>query len=173
MWPVCRSQIPSSPPFSASKPFKNALPLSSTDAVSSKLWRGAKKTAAANVKLSVPDDAAAAYEALRPYLINPADQYAVTRGPAVLLRQGMLAWAALQGRHLLFRCRPVLPAECRFLRKLLSFCFPRALRLFSRTRNHPGSWMCSNFHWPVAKFWPPRPTRISSIEECEEWPSAS
>ncbi|PYU24356.1 MAG: hypothetical protein DMG30_09130 [Acidobacteria bacterium] len=46
------------------------------------------------MKSSIPGDAAAAYEALRPYLIDPADQSGATRGPTVLLRHGMLAWAS-------------------------------------------------------------------------------
>jgi hypothetical protein len=45
------------------------------------------------LKFSVADDAAAAYEMLRPSLIDPADQSGATRGRTVLLRQGMLAWA--------------------------------------------------------------------------------
>lgn len=57
-----------------------------------------KKTAGSNLKSSVPADAAAAYEALRPYLIDPTDQSGVTRGPAVLLRHGMLAWASASRR---------------------------------------------------------------------------
>ena len=43
---------------------------------------------------SVPADAAATYEALRPYLIDSRDQAAATYGPSVLLRDGMLAWAS-------------------------------------------------------------------------------
>jgi hypothetical protein len=53
-----------------------------------------KKTASPDLKSSIPGDAAAAYEALRRYLIDPADQSGATRGPAVLLRHGMLAWAS-------------------------------------------------------------------------------
>lgn len=53
-----------------------------------------KKTAGSNLTFSVPADAAATYEALRPYLIDPADQSGATRGPAVLLRHGMLAWTS-------------------------------------------------------------------------------
>src|SRR5215472_11325848 len=51
-----------------------------------------KKTAWPDLKSSLPADAAAAYEALRPYLIHSADQSGATCGPAVLLRHGMLAW---------------------------------------------------------------------------------
>src|SRR5215831_16877981 len=51
-----------------------------------------KKTAGPDLKSSLPADAAAAYEALRPYLIHSADQSGATCGPAVLLRHGMLAW---------------------------------------------------------------------------------
>jgi len=43
---------------------------------------------------SIPDDAAAAYEALRPSLLNSVDQPEAPLGAAVLLRQGMLAWAS-------------------------------------------------------------------------------
>jgi hypothetical protein len=46
------------------------------------------------LKCSLPSDTAAAYEALRPYLIDPAGQSGATRGATVLLRHGMLAWAS-------------------------------------------------------------------------------
>jgi hypothetical protein len=46
------------------------------------------------LRSSIPDDAAAAYEALRPSLLNSADQSGTSLGAAVLLRQGMLAWAS-------------------------------------------------------------------------------
>ena len=46
-----------------------------------------------DLKSSIREDALAAYEALRPYFLNPADQLGATLGAAVLLRHGMLAWA--------------------------------------------------------------------------------
>jgi hypothetical protein len=53
-----------------------------------------KKTATPNLKLSIPGDAAAAYEALRPHLIDPANPMGAVGGRTVLLRQGMLVWAS-------------------------------------------------------------------------------
>lgn len=53
-----------------------------------------KKTASPDLTFSIRGDAAATYEALRPYLIDPTDQAGSTYGPAVLLRHGMLAWAS-------------------------------------------------------------------------------
>lgn len=53
-----------------------------------------KKTASPDLTSSIPGDAAATYEALRPYLIDPTDQAGATYGPVVLLRHGMLAWAS-------------------------------------------------------------------------------
>ena len=53
-----------------------------------------KKTASPDLTSSIPGDAAATYEALRPYLIDPTDQAGAAHGPAVLLRHGMLAWAS-------------------------------------------------------------------------------
>jgi hypothetical protein len=44
--------------------------------------------------LSIPGDAAAAYELLRPHLLDPAKPTAAVGGRSVLLRQGMLAWAS-------------------------------------------------------------------------------
>jgi hypothetical protein len=46
------------------------------------------------VKESFSGDVATAYEALRPYLLYPADQSGSSFGRAVLLRGGMLAWAS-------------------------------------------------------------------------------
>jgi hypothetical protein len=43
--------------------------------------------------MSIPGDAAAAYEALRPHLLDPANPTAAVGGHTILLRQGMLAWA--------------------------------------------------------------------------------
>lgn len=53
-----------------------------------------KKTAWPDLRTSVPDDAVTAYEALRPYLIDPANLTEAAGGRTVLLRQGMLAWAS-------------------------------------------------------------------------------
>lgn len=53
-----------------------------------------KKTTSADLRSSIPGDAAATYEALRPYLIDSTDQAGATYGPSVLLRHGMLAWAS-------------------------------------------------------------------------------
>ena len=53
-----------------------------------------KKTTSADLRSSIPADAAAAYETLRPHLIDPADQSGAIYGRAVLLRRGMLAWAS-------------------------------------------------------------------------------
>ena len=58
------------------------------------LARRKKKPHQPDLTSSIPGDAAATYEALRPYLIDPTDQAGATHGPAVLLRHGMLAWAS-------------------------------------------------------------------------------
>jgi hypothetical protein len=47
------------------------------------------------LKLSISGDAAAAYEALRPHLLDPANPTGAVGGRTVLLRQGMLAWASV------------------------------------------------------------------------------
>jgi hypothetical protein len=44
---------------------------------------------------SIPGDAAAAYEVLRPHLIDPANPTGAVGGRTILLRQGMLAWASV------------------------------------------------------------------------------
>jgi hypothetical protein len=46
------------------------------------------------LKLSISGDAAAAYEALRPHLLDPANPTGAVGGRTVLLHQGMLAWAS-------------------------------------------------------------------------------
>jgi hypothetical protein len=46
------------------------------------------------VSISVDADVVAAYEILRPYLIDPTDHSGASCGSAVLLRHGMLAWAS-------------------------------------------------------------------------------
>jgi hypothetical protein len=46
------------------------------------------------VKTSLLDEAATAYEALRPCLVDPANQSRSAVGRVVLLRGGMLAWAS-------------------------------------------------------------------------------
>jgi hypothetical protein len=55
---------------------------------------GQKKTARPHVNAFLSDDAATAYEALRPYLVDLADQSRSAVGRVVLLRGGMLAWAS-------------------------------------------------------------------------------
>jgi hypothetical protein len=44
------------------------------------------------MKSSLADDAAAAYEVLRPHLVDPANQPGAANGRPILLRRGMLAW---------------------------------------------------------------------------------
>jgi hypothetical protein len=44
--------------------------------------------------LSISGDAAAAYEVLRPHLLDPAHPTGAVGGRSILLRQGMLAWAS-------------------------------------------------------------------------------
>jgi hypothetical protein len=52
-----------------------------------------KKTTSPDLRFPISVDAVAAYETLRPYLIDPADHSGANCGSAVLLRHGMLAWA--------------------------------------------------------------------------------
>jgi hypothetical protein len=52
------------------------------------------------MKSSLADDAAAAYEALRPHLVDPANQPGAANGRAILLRRGMLAWASARSQAL-------------------------------------------------------------------------
>src|SRR5262249_55668041 len=91
--PLSGGRNPAHPPSSRQNHLKNLLPYHPPPQPRAGPGAGPKKTAGPDLKSSVPDDAAAAYEALRPYLIHPADQSGATPGPAVLLRQGMLAWA--------------------------------------------------------------------------------
>jgi hypothetical protein len=46
------------------------------------------------MKSSLAEDAAAAYEALRSHLVDPANQPGAANGRAILFRRGMLAWAS-------------------------------------------------------------------------------
>ena len=63
-----------------------------------------KKTSQPDLKLPLPTGAAAAYEALRAHLVNPADQLGAAAGRVVLLRHGMLAFACA-------RCQPPSPSS--------------------------------------------------------------
>jgi len=54
---------------------------------------GQKKTTRSDRTLSIPEDAVAVYETLRPHLVGAADYAGSAASRAVLLRRGMLAWA--------------------------------------------------------------------------------